>query len=148
SEIPTTPRSGVEDRPLQSQLGHRHYLKGLYIPMKHTIAAALLAVMPTWTALGQSTTTSSPSFEIAAVKANVNDGLRGKARILPGGRVDLHNLSLKELIMAAYGVQSDMSTGGPKWLDADRFDIIAKAPPNTPEPTVILLLQTILTNRF
>jgi uncharacterized protein (TIGR03435 family) len=39
--------------------------------------------------------------------------------------------ALKEFMVGAYGVQSNMIFGGPKWLDSDRFDIIAKAPDPT-----------------
>ena len=51
--------------------------------------------------------------------------------------------------MGAYGVQPDMIVGGPKWLDSDRFDIVAKTPdPNTPVPTLVLMLRTLLEERF
>jgi uncharacterized protein (TIGR03435 family) len=50
--------------------------------------------------------------------------------------------------MVVYGVQGDMITGAPKWLDSDRFDIVAKAPPETPEPTLLLMFQTLLAERF
>lgn len=58
----------------------------------------------------------------------------------------MRNIPLKELIMQAYKA-GDVS-GGPSWLDSERFDIVAKAPPNTTEDTLRLMLQTLLTQRF
>ena len=39
-------------------------------------------------------------------------------------------------------------TGGPGWLGSDRFEIVAKAPPTTPDGTLQLMLQTLLADRF
>lgn len=53
------------------------------------------------------------------------------------------------MIMAAYGVfQEDMISGLPKWAETDRFDIVAKAPENTPPATLWLMLQSLLADRF
>src|SRR4029450_1701608 len=53
-----------------------------------------------------------------------------------------------DLITMAYGVQAETVVGGPNWLDRDRFDIIAKAPPSTPNDTLKLMLQQLLVERF
>ena len=40
-----------------------------------------------------------------------------------------------DLIRIAYGFDPDKILGGPNWLEMDRFDVIAKVPPDsTPEP--------------
>jgi uncharacterized protein (TIGR03435 family) len=116
--------------------------------MRHVLTSSILTLIPVL-AFGQSTA-GPPTFEAAAIKpnTNANDDIRGKARILAGGRFDVHNVSLKECIMVVYGVQGDMITGAPKWLDSDRFDIVAQAPPDTPEPTLLLMFQTLLAERF
>jgi uncharacterized protein (TIGR03435 family) len=57
----------------------------------------------------------------------------------------VHNITLKELIVQAYKA---VDVTGPGWLNSDRFDIIAKAPPGTPEDTLRLMLQTLLVDRF
>jgi uncharacterized protein (TIGR03435 family) len=47
-----------------------------------------------------------------------------------------------------------LHAGGPKWIDSDRFDIVAKADrdwqanPNGPPPALALMLQTLLAERF
>jgi uncharacterized protein (TIGR03435 family) len=50
--------------------------------------------------------------------------------------------------MAAFQVRSDMIAGGPEWMDSERFDIIAKAPPETDDKTLRMMLQTLLAERF
>lgn len=36
------------------------------------------------------------------------------------------NITLSTLIQEAYGVQADQISGGPDWLNSDRFDVVAK----------------------
>ena len=67
-------------------------------------------------------------FEVAWLKVN-KSGLMGKVSIqmLPGGRFSAENVTLGQLIRNAYNLQDSQLSGGPKWLDDDRFDIVAKA---------------------
>lgn len=46
----------------------------------------------------------------------------------PGGRVTIRGETLKALITVAWDITPDMLAGKPKWLDQDRFDIVANAP--------------------
>jgi uncharacterized protein (TIGR03435 family) len=76
-----------------------------------------------------------------------NSGQAGmQGTILPGGQLSVRNMPLKDLIAQAY--QAGDVTGGPSWLDSDRFDILAKAAPSTSEDTLRLMLQTLLAERF
>jgi uncharacterized protein (TIGR03435 family) len=88
-----------------------------------------------------------PSFEVADVQPTQLT-MPKKESFLPTGRVELPYVTAKTIIMAAYGVQENMITGGPKWLDTDRFDIVAKAPPNTSLPTLLLMVQSLLADQF
>jgi uncharacterized protein (TIGR03435 family) len=91
----------------------------------------------------------TPTFEVADIKPSVGDSPNGgKIRILPGGQIELPEITIKNLIMVAYGVQEDMITGGPGWMDSDHFDIIAKTPPNTPRDQLRLMMQPLLAERF
>jgi uncharacterized protein (TIGR03435 family) len=90
-----------------------------------------------------------PEFEVADVQVSKSTSPeQGKGRMLPGGRIEVPNTTLKNLVMAAYSVQENMITGGPGWLDSDRFDIVAKAPPDTPADTLFLMLRSLLAERF
>ena len=48
------------------------------------------------------------------------------------GMVDYKNVSLKALIARAWEMK-EYQVSGPDWLDTERFDIVAKTPPNTPQ---------------
>jgi uncharacterized protein (TIGR03435 family) len=71
-------------------------------------------------------------FDVAEIKpaAPSTDGDRGGAQPeIKNGRIYLPGITLKNLIMVAWDLNGDEKlAGAPKWLDADRFDVIAKAP--------------------
>ncbi len=76
------------------------------------------------------------------------------------GRYEFHSASMIDLIQLAYGFDPDRILGGPSWLEMDRFDIIAQAPPGTREtpppgsrpgalPNAVQeMLQSLLADRF
>jgi len=90
-----------------------------------------------------------PAFEIADVHTSPQrrfpfmDG--GNLR---GDRYVLHQATMVDLIAAAYGLDPSNVQEGPIWLETDRFDIIAKAPPTTSKDTIKLMLQSLLADRF
>ncbi len=65
-----------------------------------------------------------------------------------GSRYELRTATMLDLIRTAYGVDPINVTGGPSWLEADRFDVIAKAPPGSTSETLELMLQSLLAERF
>src|SRR5580692_9461864 len=67
--------------------------------------------------------------------------------ILPDGRVECHNATLRKLIAAAYDVDIELVTGGPAWLDTERFDLSAKTAP-TSKDKLLKLVQNLLGSRF
>jgi uncharacterized protein (TIGR03435 family) len=67
---------------------------------------------------------------------------------LRGGRYDLRKATMMDLIRLAYGFEPDTVFGGPDWLEFDRFDIAAKAPPATSPREIGLMLQSVLADRF
>ncbi len=64
------------------------------------------------------------------------------------GRYELRNASLVDLIRTAWDVDEDKVVGGPDWLDIDRFDVIALAPPDTTTETLHADLRNLLADRF
>jgi uncharacterized protein (TIGR03435 family) len=97
-------------------------------------------------AFGQST---RPAFQIADVHASIptrNPNMQGG--VLRAGRYEIRKATMLDLIKTAYGVDPDVVFGGPSWLEWDRFDVIAKAPENTPPATVKRMLQLLLADRF
>jgi uncharacterized protein (TIGR03435 family) len=92
---------------------------------------------------------ASPAFEIADVHVSPKSTLQF-ARNSPvrGGRYEVKNASMLDLIRFAYGFNPDTILGGPSWLDMDRFDVIARAPADSTQETQRLMLQTLLEDRF
>jgi len=64
-----------------------------------------------------------------------------------GNRVDIGYFSLADLIPMAFRVKQ-YQVSGPKWLSAQRFDIIAKMPEGATREQVPDMLQTLLADRF
>lgn len=89
-----------------------------------------------------------PAFEVASIKPT-DLSLRQQIdmRVLPGGTLTATAVSLKFLITVAYGVQSIQVSGGPGWLDEEKFDILAK-PPEGAKPQLLPMLQSLLEDRF
>ena len=67
-----------------------------------------------------------------------------------GGLLRITNEPVKLLIRVAFQVQNAQITGGPSWLDTDRYDIEAKTGrPEKPKPDQLApLMQSLLAERF
>jgi uncharacterized protein (TIGR03435 family) len=94
----------------------------------------------------------TPIFDVADVHVRAhttNPTPFMSGGVLRGGRYDLRNATMLDLIRTAYGVaDAETILGGPNWLERDRFDVIAKAPQSTSSDTVRLMLQALLADRF
>src|SRR5215468_6740373 len=89
----------------------------------------------------------SQTFEAADVHVS-GPGASGDQGISPDGRMEFHGATLLRLISFAYSMQSERVSGGPNWIDVDRYDVIAKAAPGTPAKTMRTMLQGLLAERF
>jgi uncharacterized protein (TIGR03435 family) len=76
---------------------------------------------------------SAPAFEVASVKPNSGDEHRVGLQFMPGGGLRTTGTTLKFLITFAYQVQDFQISGGPGWINSDRFDIVAKSERSTSE---------------
>ncbi|MGO9259955.1 MAG: TIGR03435 family protein [Bryobacteraceae bacterium] len=87
-----------------------------------------------------------PAYEAAFVKLNTS-GSGSSSSNGSKGQIVMTNLTLKRLIERAYNVKPFQVTG-PDWLEAVRFDIAAKYPPDTKNDDRSLMLRTLLEDRF
>ena len=107
----------------------------------------------------QSASAPKLSFEVATIKPNRAEDNKRLFMISPG-KFSMTGMPLKELIRFAYDLKSDAQlTGGPSWVNSDRFDIEAKEdeaqtqasnkllPPEIARQTR-LLVQSLLAERF
>jgi uncharacterized protein (TIGR03435 family) len=94
-------------------------------------------------------TAQTPGFEAASIKANRSLGEISSIR-LSKGRLSTTNVSLKKLMLNAYGIPDDREymIEGPGWLATEHFDIEATFPGETPVTGVRQMMQTLLAERF
>jgi uncharacterized protein (TIGR03435 family) len=90
---------------------------------------------------------ASAAFEAASVKPNNSGARAGTVRATPGRMVG-SNASVKMLLQEAFNVKSYQVSGGPSWLESDRFDVEAKAEDGGTEDQMRPMLQTLLADRF
>jgi uncharacterized protein (TIGR03435 family) len=115
--------------------------------MRRLLAAISAAVLFA-TALSGQAPTSRPGFEVAGIQVSSrpNPGMRGG--VLRGNRYELRNATMVDLIRTAYNVLPERISGGPSWIEWNRFDIAALAPENTPPDRLREMLKTLLAERF
>src|SRR5436189_2715679 len=92
------------------------------------VLLAALAPLKPAQAPSRPTQTTSVAFEVASVKPNKSGDANGGTFVRPGGRYTATNVPLRALVFSAYGLLHDVQiTGGPTWINTERFDIVAKA---------------------
>jgi uncharacterized protein (TIGR03435 family) len=88
-------------------------------------------------------------FDVASIKPAAPGRDGGRVRTLPGAQTfTASNVALKNLIMTAYSLRADQVTGGPGWVNSDGYDIEAKANRPSGPDELMLMLRTLLTDRF
>jgi uncharacterized protein (TIGR03435 family) len=85
----------------------------------------------------------SLTFEVASIRPADPDARQVGFQLTPGGGIKSVNMGLKDLMRFAYNIPCGKNcdsfiVGGPKWMDSERFDILAKAPANA-EPNTDLM---------
>jgi uncharacterized protein (TIGR03435 family) len=90
----------------------------------------------------------APAFDIADVHSSYHRYGYGSVGVLAGDRYTLRWDTMLQLIDEAYGVDRDHVLGGPLWMEADRFDVLARAPAGTSKEKLAQMLQTLLADRF
>ncbi len=91
----------------------------------------------------------SPKFEAADVHSSprrTNAFLRSTPS--RNGRYEIRNATMLDLIRMAYGFTAETISGGPNWLELDRFDVIAKLPAGADTDQQKAMMQSLLAERF
>lgn len=119
--------------------------------MRRVLAA--LAFLVLTSAVSAQAPQATQKFDAADIAVRSHHGVTGQpgltGGVLRGGRYDLRNGSMVDLIARAYNISDQaLIVGGPSWLEYDRFDIAAKAPQGTSEQNLRLMLQALLAERF
>ena len=89
-------------------------------------------------------------FEVASIRPHENPDDSSDTNLLPGGRYEGKNISVRKLIRQATGVDDRQMVGAPGWVDSERYDIDAKTGDTARlEPAVFQkLLLGLLADRF
>jgi uncharacterized protein (TIGR03435 family) len=90
---------------------------------------------------------AQPAFEVAAIKPSKIEPGHSSWNTHPGNLV-MRNQTLKACLKIAYRVRDYQFSGGPPWLDSDRFDIEAKARGPANDDELLAMLRTLLAERF
>lgn len=85
-------------------------------------------------------------FEVASVRPNTSGSRSSGTRRLPSGQFLATNVTVRALIVRAYEVRNYQVTGGPDWIDAERFDINARA--EHADADFAAMLRALLAERF
>ena len=123
-------------------------------------AFVVFGLLKTLQASSQSTpaSTSLPSFEVASVKPN-RSGDNSRSIFYRPGRFTATGATLRSLITLAYKVKDFQVSGGPSWIDTERYNIDAKEedslareldklPPDQRMEKYGLLIRSLLADRF
>lgn len=97
-------------------------------------------------------------FEVATIRPHP-PGDRTSSITMPPGRYEAKNITVKRLIEEAYNIPEDQISGGPPWLEKQRFDVSAKIPDESweqirklrstdQEQPINDMLQALLKDRF
>ena len=92
---------------------------------------------------------ASPVFEVATIKPG-NPEAQGKGIMVRGRNFSTINTSLSDLITFAYGLHARQITGGPAWLESEKYDLVAK-PDGEGQPNDKQwkgMVQKLLADRF
>jgi uncharacterized protein (TIGR03435 family) len=114
----------------------------------HIVVAGSLAAMLAVLAQGQSGKAKRPAFDVASVKPNTGGG-GGFSMGTKNGRLTATNVPVRMLIVKGFHVKEFQLSGGPGWLDSERYDVVAKTSDTSiSDDNLWLLLQPLLADRF
>jgi uncharacterized protein (TIGR03435 family) len=88
------------------------------------------------------------AFDVASIKPSAPDARATLIAMPPGGRLEIANMTLKEMIVNAYSIQPFQVSGGPGGLDSLHYDLSAKASEESKREDVLLMLRSLLADRF
>ncbi len=89
-----------------------------------------------------------PKFDVSSIKPAAPGGRGMFIHPMPGGRVNITNMSLKMLIEIAYRVQPFQISGGPGWTESEHYDIVATPDHAVNQSDWPVMLQWLLADRF
>jgi uncharacterized protein (TIGR03435 family) len=90
----------------------------------------------------------APSFEVASIKPSNDPGTETWVMQNQSGELTGHNATLRALIRNAYNVRDYQILGGPPWIDAQRYEVLAKPHGRVSGAAFQQMTQALLEDRF
>jgi len=127
--------------------------------LARAVVAALAALVlmgihtgPRLSAQSPGASSNRPTFDTISVKPSNSVDTRGALQFQPGGRLVATNIPLHPVFALAYNLALSQGRGAiigaPSWFDSTRYDIEAKANGDPPREQMVLMLQSLLADRF
>lgn len=116
--------------------------------MRLNLSGVVLAIAGL--AQSQNVAPTPSEFEVATIKPSAPDVGARFFRFIDAHRWTASNQTLKECIAHAYSLPPELISGGPAWVDSDKYDIVAIEPGET-RPSAeqnMLRFQNLLADRF
>jgi uncharacterized protein (TIGR03435 family) len=89
------------------------------------------------------------SFDVATIRPSKQADRNGGIRALPGGNgYTAQNIPIKLMISLMYRVPMRQITGGPDWLDSDRYSVEARVDRSYSIDDLHIMFQNLLADRF
>lgn len=96
----------------------------------------------------QSRNSSVTPFDVASIKPN-QSGSRSVMMRTSHGRLTATNVTVRMLIRSGFHVRDSQISGGPDWLDTEKYDVVAKTErTDISDDMLWLSLQPLLAERF
>jgi uncharacterized protein (TIGR03435 family) len=93
-------------------------------------------------------TITATEFEVADIKKSAPGAQQGGNPFKPGGRIDIQAMSIKDILPFVYDVDANMIVGIPKFLETDRYSIVAKPPTEVSMDALRVMLRNLFVERF
>jgi hypothetical protein len=112
----------------------------------HPSAFALLALLTG--AFSQITAQTEPRFEVASIKPSPPDAGGTTVYNSTRERFAADSITTRTLIALAWDVRVFQVSGGPGWLDSQRYDVVAKPEGDAAVERIRRMVRTFLADRF
>ena len=117
------------------------------------VVGTVVSLLPPWIAFAQA---PRPAFDVASIKrtpertdeAGIPVQSGGTFAARPGGRLEVRNNPISNVINNAYGIALYQLFGAPDWVTSERYDMDAKGPAESSRKDIMLMAQTLLVERF
>src|SRR6266702_2569044 len=89
------------------------------------------------------------TFDVAAIRLSQATDRNGGIKALPGGNgYTAQNIPVKLMISLMYRVPMSQISGGPEWLDSERYNVEAKTDRSYNLDELHIMFQNLLADRF